>query len=157
MRSSLDGFLTPEGEFIKLNQTHIQTVIDNPEFFGLTQDYIINTYNKHNKNIGIEGDARREILIKLIKDGWTRVNYDERKDRFIVNIWLCDGRVRKSLEKFALNVSSGSLGMTLLYSDIFLQVFCNGSLQKTNIQNLIKHDHGLQEIGSRSENKKELF
>ncbi len=69
-------FLSPDGVTITLEATHIATVIRQPEKFGLTRTAIDACYRKHREPIGLEGDAREEILLSVIRGGWTRVrNY----------------------------------------------------------------------------------
>jgi hypothetical protein len=66
-------WITPKNEVIPVGQTHIEMIVTNPEKFGLTKDYILKVHKKHKEEIGTEGDAREEIMVGLIKDGWIRV------------------------------------------------------------------------------------
>lgn len=61
------------GKIIKVDHLHITDVVDNPEKFDLTKDYIKETYKKYNENIGTEGKAREEIMIEAMKKGWIRI------------------------------------------------------------------------------------
>lgn len=158
MRGVLDGFLTVDGVFVPLNITHINTVINDPEFFGLTGDYIVSVYDKYNENMPLEGEARREILVGLIEKGWMRVNYDVHFDRFRINAWEYDNiNAFKALHVFAVNLHSGCFQLRLQYSDVFIHYLSDGSLRSTSIEKLIKQDYCFEEIGVRRTDKVDLF
>ncbi len=48
-------------------------VIKNPKRFALTREDIIAAYERYQEKLGIEGQARREILSGLIVRGWIRI------------------------------------------------------------------------------------
>jgi len=73
MTISVAFFLSPEGHLIHVPLNHISTVIGEPERFGLTSAEIETAYNKHGERIGIEGEARRELLLQVISQGWIRI------------------------------------------------------------------------------------
>lgn len=56
-----------------MTQNHIGTVIADPERFHLTSEEIQTNYDKHQERLWTEGEARKEILLELIKVGWTRI------------------------------------------------------------------------------------
>lgn len=158
MRSALDGFLTIDGIFVSLNMTHINTVINDPEFFNLTGDYVKSIYGKYNEQMPVEGKARAEILIGLIKDGWMRVNYNVGRDRFTINVWDCGVGTLKALNRFSGTlVNDEYLRNNYSYSDFCLYCLSNGSLQMTDVQKLINNDFVLREIGVRKTDTEELF
>ena len=70
---SVAFFISPDGLLIRVPQNHIGTVINDPSRFGLTRDEIQTLYERHGEPMGIEGEARKEILLKIIKDGWIRI------------------------------------------------------------------------------------
>ena len=57
------------------NSTHINYIMDYPEDFNLTKDYISSLYKKYNEKIGTEGKAREEIIRKVSELGWIRVRH----------------------------------------------------------------------------------
>jgi len=71
----LGFFISPVGKLIPVggNGTHIGTVIAHPSKFGLKKADIEKAYKKHKERLGIEGDAREEILKRLTKKGWIRL------------------------------------------------------------------------------------
>ena len=56
-------------------ENHIGYIIKNPKLFGLTKEEIVNTYKSFNEPLGLEGDAREEIIKGIAKDGWIRIRY----------------------------------------------------------------------------------
>ena len=66
-------FISRAGEIIRVPDNHIGAVIRDPEHFGLTLSEIAAAYMKCGERMSIEGAARREILLKVIKNGWIRV------------------------------------------------------------------------------------
>jgi hypothetical protein len=66
-------FISLAGEIIRVPDNHIGLVIRDPEQFGLTLGEIAAAYMKYGERRSIEGPARREILLKVINNGWIRV------------------------------------------------------------------------------------
>jgi len=94
-------WISPEGEIYNVEKTHIETVFDNPERFGLTLKLIESVYDLFNESYRTEGKAREEIIIMLVQNGWTRVRRYHRPCRWTVNIAADDGRGWESLKVFA--------------------------------------------------------
>jgi len=66
-------FISPSGNIVEIMRSHIAFVIENPELFGLTKDKIIVIYREYDEPVGLEGQAREEILIQIIQKGWIRI------------------------------------------------------------------------------------
>lgn len=56
-----------------VEKTHIDSIIDNPERFDLTTEEIHQFYKKNKEKIGTEGEARKQIIQEISKQGWIRV------------------------------------------------------------------------------------
>jgi hypothetical protein len=65
-------FISPADDIVRVPDNHIGVVIRGPEKFGLTLSEIEAAYIKYGERIGIEGEARREILLSVIQNGWIR-------------------------------------------------------------------------------------
>ncbi len=65
---------------------HITEVIKSPGAFELTEEEIRSVYEKYNEPFGIEGKAREEIILELIRKGWIRARRYTRPDRWTVNL-----------------------------------------------------------------------
>lgn len=80
---------------------HIGAVIRDPGIFGLTAEYIVTEYARENEQIGIEGHARRRIILDLVRRGWIRVRRFPRTGSWTVNV-RCLGEVeRRNLHGWA--------------------------------------------------------
>ena len=66
-------FLSGSGNLIHVPDNHIGVVIRNPERFGLSSEDVRAAYKKHGERIGIEGEARKELLFRIISQGWIRI------------------------------------------------------------------------------------
>jgi hypothetical protein len=73
MAISIAFFLSQTGDLIHVPQNHISTVIAEPENFGLTREEIEASYKEYGERVGVEGKARREILLRIIGEGWIRI------------------------------------------------------------------------------------
>lgn len=66
-------WVSPGKEIIPVSgTTHIDEIIRNPDRFGFTKAEIEEAYSRHNEPIGLEGQAREEIMKKAMDDGWIR-------------------------------------------------------------------------------------
>lgn len=66
-------FISPTGELINVEVSHIATIIKDPTRFGMTLETIKKTYERFGEKLMVEGSARREILIQMVQEGWTRI------------------------------------------------------------------------------------
>lgn len=67
-------WISPRGEILaKQNTNHIAMVIENPQKFGLTKEYVEEKYKEYGEPLGVEGKAREEIIRELVKNGWIRI------------------------------------------------------------------------------------
>ena len=89
-------WLNTDGQIYDVPMTHIQVVIANPNRYNLTLEYIKSIYNKFNEPMNFEGYARKEIMMKMIKEfDWIRL-------RKIIRNGLWQGNV-KSFEPLYMN------------------------------------------------------
>jgi hypothetical protein len=73
MTISVAFFISSTGDLIHVPDSHIATVIRDPERFGLTPAEIETVYKKYGERVGVEGEARRELLLQIIRLGWVRI------------------------------------------------------------------------------------
>ena len=73
MTMSIAFFISPEGFLVRVPLNHISTVIAEPDRFGLIQKEIQTAYDQHREKLWTEGEARKEILLKIIEQGWIRI------------------------------------------------------------------------------------
>ena len=91
-------WISPAGLINGVNITHIQDIINNPEYFSLTREGIEKTFNKYNEKLGFEGKARKEIMTKLLLNRWIRIR--RKKDNYIMETDEYDDDARKCLKEF---------------------------------------------------------
>ncbi len=106
MTTSVAFFLSPAGHLIRVPVNHISTVIADLKMFGLTFQGIRAVYDRHRERVGIEGEARREILLKVIENGWIRIR------RYPNRHWSVTASnpfpsVRKKLQRWAVKMLLG--------------------------------------------------
>jgi len=67
-------WITPSGKIMVFdNDTHIGAIIKDPVMFGYTKDKIEQIYKKYNEPVNLEGKAREEIILDVLKKGFIRV------------------------------------------------------------------------------------
>lgn len=105
-------------------EIHITYVINNPERFEITKEYINDIYNKYNENVGREGKAREEIIKKVSQNGWIRVrHYTRPRDYWSIQFdkfKLREKSIKNFIEKAVLedNIMRKDAEITLLgYAD----------------------------------------
>ena len=66
-------FISPNGDLVMVEGTHIGTIMKNPNKFGTTTPAIRKVYERYREKPGVEGAARAEIISQLVCQGWTRI------------------------------------------------------------------------------------
>jgi hypothetical protein len=125
-------WVTPKGETVAVNRTHIQTVIDSPKKFGLTREKIDAVYKTYNEPIGQEGKAREEIMVDLIKKGYLRVRRYGREG-YSINIPKMTNKIKDILFDFANKmITTGVAGYK--ERDKYQEVHITGLSSPVNIR-----------------------
>jgi hypothetical protein len=110
LRGSVGMFISPKGEILLNQGSHIQAVICDPEKFGLTSDEINIEYRKYGEPVGMEGKARGVLLDKIIRNGWIRLRrYPNRQ--WSVTVAQLDPVTLSSLENWGLAILEGISGV----------------------------------------------
>lgn len=68
-------WISPKGNIMEVDSRHIHSIIAHPELFGMTRAQIMAAYRKRGEHLGQEGNAREDIMVRLIRKGWIRVRY----------------------------------------------------------------------------------
>jgi len=111
LKSSIGLFISPQGEIVEVAQSHINTVILNPEKFGLTIQQIELAYAEYKEPVGIEGLAPEEILCNLVVQSWIRLRrYIKPQEQWSVTVNQLNDRVRLSLHDWAGKMLAGEMG-----------------------------------------------
>jgi len=88
-------FISPKGDFIAGDTSHIDMVTSNPRKFGYTIEEIRKIYEKYKERMGVEGRARDEILINIMKQGWIHIR---RRPNLYWNVMI--GKMNKRTQGF---------------------------------------------------------
>ena len=104
-------WISPSGEVIDCATTHISEVINKPEQFGLTREGIEELYKQYDEPLGHEGKAREEIMLDLIKKGWTRIRWVPSKYSWTVQIADLTKRVMDNLQNWAMSIITSDEGL----------------------------------------------
>jgi len=94
-------WISPDGKLLPVFDNHIRAVIKDPNIFGLTTNDIEAEYAKENEQIGIEGRARRSIILELVRRGWIRVRRFPRTGSWTVNVRCLGEAERRNLHGWA--------------------------------------------------------
>ncbi len=98
-------FISPMGDLIRVPHNHIRSVIADPETFGLTQQAIENAYDMRGEQIGVEGEARKELLLRIINQDWIRIR--RYRSYYSLNSKDLGSWVRKRIQDWAGRMLSG--------------------------------------------------
>ncbi|MBT3368592.1 MAG: hypothetical protein HN416_15695 [Nitrospina sp.] len=110
MNRSIAFFISPEGDILSVKTSHIRAVIDNPRKFGFTMENIKSLYAEHGELLGTEGIARRNILLKAVKDGWIRLRW-YRNRYWSVTVGTLTEDTLNRLHQWAVKILSGIDGV----------------------------------------------
>lgn len=102
-------FISPSGEILSVPRHHIVRIYDNPELFGTTRKRLDTLYEQFDESPPCEGQARNEIVLKVLKKGWVRVRYYSESDTFNCQVYKLTEKVKKNVEKFRKLVKSGEI------------------------------------------------
>jgi len=97
-------WISPEGDILIVNTSHIDMVFDKPELFGLSLQLLQSVYDIYNEQYRSEGKARDEILLMLFKQGWIRARRYLRPYRWSINVSSIDEKTLNNLKHFALSM-----------------------------------------------------
>lgn len=130
-------FIHPqEGEVIYVPHSHISLVIYKPEKFGLDFDSIKAIYNKYGEKIGVEGRARREIMLNLIDQGFIRIRKYRNHWKVNVKNFFTD-RVAENLNKWATEVKRAT---NEIYIEVIIEQI-NSEVIKMDLKTLAAYQY----------------
>lgn len=111
LKGSIGLFISPQGEVVKVEQSHINTVILYPARFGITTQEIESVYAKHKEPVGVEGSAREEILCNLVRQGWLRLRRCIKpQEQWSINVNELNEMTRLFLHDWAGKILAGEMG-----------------------------------------------
>lgn len=141
-------FISPDLKIYNVNSTHISLVINNPSLFGLTSEFITDTYTKYKEPLYLEGLGRKEIIRLLVTKGWYHIRRNV-KAGYTANIARYNPISLKVLCQLSSSLlSAGCFGMIETDHHITMKInvlsegkFFSMSLQKLSVINKFLCDH----------------
>ncbi len=103
-------WINPDGVIYPVLKNHISFVIENHNIFGLTLQEITNIYQAEGEPLGLEGIARKEIIIALIRKGWIRIRNYPRKG-WTINLRKYSQKEKSILHSWAVEMISFNLSI----------------------------------------------
>lgn len=132
-------WITPKGEILKPDIRHIGAVIKNPRKFGETDKTIQDTYNKHGEEISdtIEGKAREEIMLRVIKRGFIRIRKGTSRmnQSWSIQLNKLNSRVEDYLWEWARKMIDSRVA-TDKFADVNIHQLSNNKMTKTSLNKI---------------------
>lgn len=100
MAVSVAYWINKRGQVLELPvEKHITAVVQQPEKFGLTKEYVQKKYADHGEPVGLEGHAREELIREIVESGFIRVRLYPQF--WSVTINRLDSPTKKALSNWA--------------------------------------------------------
>ena len=96
-------WISPNGQLVSVQQTHILSVISYPSKFGYTKEKITRIYKKYDEKLGLEGLAREKIIRDLVSKGWIRIRRYTNK-YWSITVSRLDNRTKAILYRWASRI-----------------------------------------------------
>ena len=104
-------FINPDGAVITVPSHHILSIMNSPEEFGLTTQYIRGCYKKHDEALSsLNFVARIEIIELLLREGYIHARYYIKYDAWKLWLYKYDTRARVRLRKAYMSFIEGIEG-----------------------------------------------
>lgn len=137
-------WISPKGEIIKVagisGTTHIDTVINNPDEFGVTIDEIKDVYEKYGEPFRSEGKAREEIIKNVVKKGWIRVR-KYKNSHWSFNVYRLSKKTKDYIFDWADKITSKGLfnqKENEIYLDVRILSVSDDSMETTTIKEILE-------------------
>ena len=92
-------WISPNGKIKSAGIRHINDILDNPKMFGLTSAYIKKVQDKYpNERLGQEGNAREEIMIRAMQNGWVRAR--QNRNSWILQAYTLNKKTKDNIWDF---------------------------------------------------------
>jgi hypothetical protein len=124
-------WVNPSGKIINVATTHINHIIKNPTSYKLTKDKIDAIYKKHNEPIGLEGNAREEIMKGLLIKGWIRIRFVKRRYSWTVQTGKLSKNVKDLLQQWAQEMVKSKI-----YTNADVVIITNNSKISKSIEDI---------------------
>ena len=137
-------WISPKGDIFEVIFSHIRTILDDPQKFDLKKDYILKIYKKYNEKIGIEGKARGEIMLALMKNGWIRIRYSPKQDSWTIQSYNFLNREINNTWQWLIYADNNRI--TNKYADYKIMIIKDDKIISGSIFNAIKNSKEFENI-----------
>lgn len=105
-------WITPDHLVMPVPTSHVEMVIDHPQIFGVSPEYVRRVYARHQEPLRCEGGARGEIIRELIiKKGFIRLRrYRKTAEYWSVNARQAELTTLDTLREFFRALIQGQFG-----------------------------------------------
>ena len=130
-------WISPQGKFINAEHRHISSILSNPELFGETEDSIKDTYVKFDEQPSptVEGQAREEIMIRVLKRGFIRIR--DVRHKWTVQVDKVDENTKEVIWKWARSLMK--LERKRTYDDVIVLQLHNNRKSQYNVEEIASH------------------
>lgn len=133
-------WITPKGKIISPESRHIISVVKYPKKFGETDKTIDDTFNKYGeqKLSDIEGEAREEIMLRVIKRGYIRVrnNNTRNSQHWSIQLNKLTNKVNDILWEWANKIIREKTSLGRYSSVIIHELGRNDKLTQTTLDKI---------------------
>lgn len=130
-------FISPKGDFINIDDTHINSIINYPEKFNLNRNYIDSVYKKYGETVGQEGEAREEIIKNIIEKGWIRVR-EYANQYWSLQLYRLNKRKEELIFRLAVNIKDKKLSRYgSLFDEVKITDIYNDKLYAVTVNDII--------------------
>jgi len=106
---SIAFWVSPDGEIIEVKKgKHIAEIISTPKKFGFTSEFVEFVFNNYNEKMGIEGKARKQLMLVLFDNNWIRIR--KYKAFWSINIKKDAGKLNFYMNQWAKKILKGLHG-----------------------------------------------
>jgi hypothetical protein len=136
-----DAFwITPSGKYISAGISHIDTVVKQPDIFGLTKTDIDTVYDKYSEKRYVEGKAREEIIKEIINKGFIRIR--QYGDEWSITVNKRNNRTADLITDWAQAITTTGIQGNRA-NDMFATVYITplqGDIVQTNLKRLATYE-----------------
>jgi len=132
-------WIDPRGNIMKPDIRHIGTILAKPSLFGETDKTIKMTYYKYNEPVSstLEGNAREEIMTRVIMRGFTRIRKTgSRNDqRWSIQVAKLNNKNRDHIWEWAKFAIQNNIAGDK-YADVHIHQLQNNKMTKTSLNKI---------------------
>ena len=119
MLNSTAYWIMPDGEIQDIGfNTHISYIINHPDKFNITIDQITILYEKYNEQIPVEGQARKEIILDLLEQGFIRIRQYKTHWSISLKLWKQSQFLLSKWADIAINIKNAGQYMPVIITTL---------------------------------------